>query len=150
MEETKHVEERLNLKLMVVLSKLVKAVDQRFAPEMKEAGLTPTQFTVLEALYHKGPLSVNQIIEKAISSSGNIGVVIDNLMKCGLVEKHISEQDKRSKNVFITEKGRSVIGEFFPKHVESINSSFTALNSAEKETLTELMKKLGKSIGANL
>lgn len=143
-------ESALNLKLMVVLGRLNKAIDCELAPDIAANGLTPTQFGVLEALYHKGPLTINEIIEKTLSSSGNMGVVINNLEKCGFVTKKVSESDKRSRKVELTDKGREVIAGYFPRHVKTLNRIFSGLAIDEKDELRELMKKLGKSIVEDL
>lgn len=106
-----------------------------------------TQFAVLEALFHKGPLTVNEIIETTLSSSGNMGVVIRNLEKAGFVKKAVSEQDRRSRKVSLTDKGEELIAALFPEHVKDIMRAFKGLDISEKSALIELVKKLGKSIG---
>lgn len=65
-------------------TKLVRAaesVTSRTSRLMTEAGLTLSQFGVLEALYHKGPLCQRDIAAKILKSTGNITLVIDNLEK---------------------------------------------------------------------
>ena len=53
-----------------------------------EAGLTPTQFGVLEALLHKGPLSQRELGQKVLTSAGNMTDLIDKLETRGLVPAH--------------------------------------------------------------
>lgn len=140
-------ETTLNLKLMVVLGKLNKALFGALTPDIAANGMTPTQFGVLEALYHKGPLTINEIIEKTLSSSGNMGVVINNLEKSGLVIKKVSQEDKRCRKVHLTAYGEDLISTYFPKHIKTLNGTFSNLSTEEKKQLRELMKKLGTSIG---
>jgi MarR family 2-MHQ and catechol resistance regulon transcriptional repressor len=140
-------EKEINLKLIIVLGRMTKSMDKAFTPEIYKSGITMTQFGVLEALFHKGPLTVNEIIEATLSSSGNMGVVIRNLEKAGLVKKAVSEQDKRSRKISLTDKGSELIAALFPEHVKDIMKAFKGLDISEKSTLIELIKKLGKSIG---
>ena len=74
-------EKEINLKLVIVLGRLMKSMEQALAPRIIKAGITITQFGVLESLYYKGPLAVNEIIRITLSSSGNMGVVISNIEK---------------------------------------------------------------------
>lgn len=147
MKDFQDKETALNLKMMIIIGKMIKAIDQSIIPEINANGLTPTQFGVLEALYNKGSLTVNEIIEKTLSSSGNMGLVIKNLERSGLILKKISDVDRRSRKVELTEKGRKIIADFFPIHVQSINKMFSGMDYTEKTELAELMKKLSKSIG---
>ena len=140
-------ETRVNLKLITVFSRLGNAISRTVVPDIKTHGLTPNQFGVLEALFHKGPLTVNEIIEKTLSSSGNIDLVIKNLERTNLVTKKVADEDKRYRKVELTEKGRALISEVFPLHVECVNKMVIGMCLSEKKELSELMKKLSKSIG---
>lgn len=143
-------EKEINLKLIIVLGRMTKSITKCISPRINERGITMTQFAVLEALYHKGPLTVNEIINTTLSSSGNMGVVIMNLEKTGMIQKMISETDRRSRKIFLTEKGETLISELFPEHVQDLMENFEGINLSEKRTLIELMKKFGKSIGGEI
>lgn len=69
-------------------------------------------------------------------------VVIDNLVKEKLVMRCIDPKDRRVNLISITEKGRNLISEIFPKHLENINEIFSILTSEEKKNLICLLKKL--------
>ena len=77
----------LNLKALIALSRCAQSVNKREYKTMKEGGLTFSQFAVLEVLYHKGDLRVSEIIDKILSTGGNMTVVIDNLTKENLVKR---------------------------------------------------------------
>lgn len=141
------LENNLNLKTLIVIGRMVKSIDAVLSPNIAETGLTQGQFGVLEALYHKGELTVNQVLDKTLSTSGNITVIIDNLIKMGLVEKKVSPKDKRSRLLNATENGKRVIHDFFPSHLEVLNKAMSGLNDEEQVQLIHLAKKLGTSIG---
>lgn len=69
-------------------------------------------------------------------------VVIDNLAKDNLVTRYIDPKDRRVSLISITKKGRNLISEIFPKHLENVNEIFSALTSEEKKNLISLLKKL--------
>jgi len=132
----------LNLKTLIALSRCTHSVHKREYKAIKEAGLTVSQFAVLEVLYHKGDLRVSEIIDKILSTGGNMTVVIDNLVKENLVERCIHSKDRRVNLISITKEGRKLIDEIFPNHLENINEIFNILTSEEKKNLIRLLKKL--------
>lgn len=132
----------LNLKTLIALSRTTNNVHRQEYKTIKEGGLTVSQFSVLEVLYHKGDLKIQDIIEKTLSTGGNMTVVIENLVKDGLVIRYKDEEDKRVNLISITEKGKSIIEDIFPKHIENINEIFSTLTGEEKQSLIGLLKKL--------
>ncbi len=56
-----------SLKLFVVLSKAYKTVMDRAVKDMKQYGLSSSEFTILELLYTKGKVPLQQIGEKNIN-----------------------------------------------------------------------------------
>lgn len=133
-----------NLKLFVVLNKCTLSIGKKSEKNIKITGLTVPQFSVLEMLYHKGDLKVGDIIEKSISSVGNISLIIDNLQKLEFVEKRKCKSDGRITYVTLTEKGRNLIASMWPGHEADLANIMSVLNSEEKDTLITLLKKLGK------
>ncbi|WP_291570359.1 MarR family winged helix-turn-helix transcriptional regulator [Clostridium sp. UBA4548] len=132
----------LNLKTLIALSRTTNNVHKREYKTIKEGGLTVSQFSVLEVLYHKGDLKVAEIIDKTLSTGGNMTVVIENLVKDGLVTRYKDPEDKRINFISITKKGKDIIDEIFPKHIENINEIFSSLTIEEKQSLIGLLKKL--------
>jgi MarR family 2-MHQ and catechol resistance regulon transcriptional repressor len=102
-----------------------------------------SQFGVLEALHHIGPLCQKDIGQKLLRSSGNITMVIDNLEKRGLVRRERNPKDRRFFVVHLAEEGRQIIGDLFPRHTKVIAGEMSALTEDEQKTLATLCKKLG-------
>lgn len=110
---------------------------------MAEAGLTISQFGVLEALYHKGPLCQRDIAAKVLKSSGNMTLVIDNLEKNGLVRRERDNQDRRYLTVHLTEKGTQLITVAFAAVQTAIVANMSVLTQHEQHVLGSLCKRLG-------
>lgn len=105
--------------------------------------LTFTQFGVLEALLHRGPLSAGELAEKILKSPGNLTLVLANLERDGLVSRERDRADARRWIVSLTASGRKRIGALFPKVAAAIAAEFAHLSAAEQAMLGELCKKLG-------
>jgi MarR family transcriptional regulator, 2-MHQ and catechol-resistance regulon repressor len=125
------------------LMRAAESVTNRVGRNMSAAGLTISQFGVLEALLHKGPLCQRDIATKILKSTGNITLVIDNLEKQGLVRRERSTEDRRYFTVSLTDQGSELIGSAFATVEAAIIAEMGALTEAEQDTLGQLCKKLG-------
>jgi MarR family 2-MHQ and catechol resistance regulon transcriptional repressor len=105
--------------------------------------LTLTQFGVLEALYHRGPLSAGELAEKILKSAGNLTLVLANLERDGLVTRVRDQTDARRWIVSLSAAGRERIAALFPRVAAALAAEFSVLTPAEQAMLAELCKKLG-------
>lgn len=134
----------LSLKLFVVLSKAYKTVMDRALKDIKRHGFSSSEFAILEVLYHKGRIPLQQIGEKILVTSGSITYNIDKLEKRGLMVRVPCEEDRRVTYAEITEAGVQLLDSIFPEHMECVDSIMSGLSADEKQQATELLKKLGK------
>lgn len=104
--------------------------------------LTVSQFGILEALYHLGPMAQKELAEKILKSAGNITTIINNLTKNDLVVRVTSEEDKRYCTIQLTTKGQNLIKRVFPIHADIIVKRMAVLSESEQQTLGHLLKKL--------
>jgi len=111
--------------------------------QLGSTGLTLSQFAVLEALYHIGPLSLTEIARKILTTGGNLTMVGGNLEKQGLVVRTISPEDARVSILSLTPKGKKLIGGMFPEHAAAITAALDTLSPKEQKRLSDLCRKLG-------
>lgn len=135
--------EKSTLNAFIKLMRATESINNRLNKHLADANLTVSQFGTLEVLLHLGPLNQRSIGEKLLKSGGNITMVIDNLEKSGYVKRKKDPEDRRAVLIHLTDEGKSFIEEFFPKHLDRIKQEFSVLTEEEKETLSELCKKLG-------
>lgn len=137
-------EEQNALNAFINLARCTNSLRSRLSKSFHENDLTESQFGVLEALYHLGPLCQKELADKLLVSGGNMTFVIDNLEKRGLVERVRNEKDRRFFNIRLTKKGNRKIKKLFPKHISLIVDEFQCLTASEQEKLREICRKLGK------
>ncbi len=128
---------------LVKLTRAANAVNGRLDSLFAEANLSTSQFGVLEALLHLGPLCQKDLAAKLLKSDGNLTMVVGNLEKRGLVSRKRDAADKRLLVVQLTVAGRKLIRGLFPRHAANVAKAFSGLTAAEQETLGKLAKKLG-------
>ena len=128
--------------------KLLRASDTVHAEAARAlagASLTFSQFAVLEALYHVGPMCLSELARKILRSGGNLTMVASNLEKRALVTRQQQSQDRRFVTLAITDKGRKLMARIFPVHLARIVELMERLTSAQLDELGRLCRRLGKN-----
>jgi MarR family 2-MHQ and catechol resistance regulon transcriptional repressor len=83
-------------RLWLVITKSYRVLSLLAEQSIAKAGLCLTDFAALEALLHKGPLTISQIQEKVLLASGSMTAAVDRLEKLGLVVRRASPSDRRA------------------------------------------------------
>jgi MarR family 2-MHQ and catechol resistance regulon transcriptional repressor len=136
-------EEIATLDAFIKLMRATESMNQRLNRHLSENDITVSQFGVMEALLHLGPLNQSSLGRKLLKSGGNITMVIDNLEKVGWVRREPDPSDRRSLLIHLTRKGKKFIQSFFPEHLDRIKQEFSVLSDQEKRQLANICKKLG-------
>jgi MarR family transcriptional regulator, 2-MHQ and catechol-resistance regulon repressor len=142
-------EERLALDTYIKLSRATNSFEDRMLSYGTLGKLTISQFGVLEALYHLGPLCQGQLSKKLLRSTGNMTMVVDNLEKSGLVQRVRSVEDRRMISIELTAVGRQLIEQVLPEHIAVIVAEMSVLSPTEQSLLGELCRKLGHGKGTS-
>ena len=111
-----------------------------------EKRLTISQFGVLEALHHLGPLCQGELGAKLLRSGPSMTSVVEGLERRGLLVRQRTKEDKRFVRVALTGRGRALIAEIFPAHAAEIARLFGVLTDAEQDELRRLCRKLGRAV----
>ena len=133
-----------DLKTLTILLRATNFIQDKIKEDVAQYGLNLSEFGALEVLYHKGPLPVQSICEKVLIANSSMSYVIENLIKKELIEKTKNENDRRIHIVHLTEKGKQLFDEVYPKHLSHMRSVIDVLDTSEEYEMQNLLKKLGK------
>ena len=133
------------LKLWVVLARAYSAIAGEVEADIGRHDLTTTEFGILEALHHKGPLLLGEIQRKVLVTSGGITYLVDRLVAKGLVKREPSPDDRRARYAVLTPAGARLIGRIFPPHAQFLTDVMSTLTPEEQTVATTLLRKLGLS-----
>jgi MarR family 2-MHQ and catechol resistance regulon transcriptional repressor len=136
--------EMRTLDTFIKLTRCTNSLLARLAERNTMGDLTPSQFAVLEALYHLGHMTQGEISTKVLKSGSNMTTVIDNLERDGFVRRERDAKDRRVIHVHLTEAGSGKVEAVLPGHVAALVEEFKILSASEQQVLGELCKKLGK------
>src|SRR5471032_1437473 len=120
------------LKLWVVMSRSHAALAEVMKADIERHELTPTEFGVMEALYHKGPQLLGEIQKRILVSSGGMTFLVDRLAKRGLAERKACPVDRRARYAMLTKKGEKLIRSIFPEHAAAIHGAMGGLKQSEQ------------------
>ncbi len=123
------------------LIRAARGLRDRVAPVLAAEGLTAGQYEALEILRERGPLGVSELRKEMATTSGNLDVVLDNLVAKGLVSKRVDPADARRRVVRLTEKGRAM-GRHVPRYRDALRGQMSRLTAAEKMDLARLLDRL--------
>lgn len=131
------------LRVVIGLHRAVNKLDRMTGRLLKPYDLTIGQFAVLEALYHKGAMTVGEVKERILSSSGTIPLIIGNLEKRGLLIRSQDDADRRRFILCITDEGKRLMEEVYPLNEAMITEELAIYDKGELLKLSELLKRYG-------
>jgi MarR family 2-MHQ and catechol resistance regulon transcriptional repressor len=144
MKRTSKEQDSSGVHIWLVFMKAFQALLPHAAGSIKRTELGDSDFRVLEVLLHKGPLPVNTIGPKVWLTPGSISVAVDRMVKKGLVSRKDHPDDRRVRQVELTQKGRALIMRGFAEHAAAMETVVSVLSKNERLILLRLLKKLGK------
>jgi MarR family 2-MHQ and catechol resistance regulon transcriptional repressor len=136
--------------LWLVLWKASRALYAHADQSIASLEMCQSDFGVLEALLHKGPLPIKTLGQKVLLTSGSITSAIDRLEQRGWVERNMDGNDRRSRIVRLTDAGRKTIREAFAGHKKHMEAVVSSLNERERLVLIDLLRRLGQDAESRL
>lgn len=130
--------------IRLLLWKAAKAVEKVDRESIADTGLHLSDFTIMEALLHKGPLPINTVGEKVLLSSGSMTAAVNRLQKKGYVTRVQNPADARCYYVHLTKSGKKIITTAYDRHARNLEKVADALTPAERIELARMLKKIGR------
>ncbi|WP_153733340.1 MarR family winged helix-turn-helix transcriptional regulator [Sporosarcina obsidiansis] len=133
----------LNLRALTVLVRATDSLHEVIKKDVAQYGLNPTEFSVLELLYHRGKQPIQLIGKKVLIASSSITYVIDKLVAKKYVVRKACPEDRRVTFTELTDEGRRLMETIFPEHEKTIDEVFEGLDAAELNAMIKSLKKIG-------
>src|SRR5207247_9783299 len=118
-------------RLWLVIAKSYRVLSLVAERSIANTGLCLTDFAALEALLHKGPLTITEIQAKVLLASGSMTAAVDRLERKGLVTRSATPSDRRAKVLELTSKGRRVVEAAFRRHAVELEAPMAGLSGRE-------------------
>ena len=143
MTSTPHPETLEAPRLWLILARAYGSIATYVERSFGERGLCLTDFMILEALLHKGPLTISAIGEKLLLASASMTSAIDRLEQRDLVRRTASAEDRRVRLIELTDDGRVFITRLYAHHVEDLERITGDLSPEERRVVYNALKKMG-------
>lgn len=129
-----------DMKIFIGMSRTLNAINRECDTVYRAHGLTHGQFAVLEALFHKGPLTIGQVSDKTLTTAGNLPVIVKNLENRGLVTRTKNADDRRSYILELTDCGRTLISRVYPENERIIKNFMAAWTPDEQRHMVDMLQ----------
>jgi DNA-binding MarR family transcriptional regulator len=113
---------------------------------VKKTGLTGSQLWIMQQIYNFNGISNSELAKNLTLHVSTCSILVNKLIKKGLVEKTRSPTDERKIVLTITAKGKQLMAKA-PKSPEgAIPSTLKKLNIEELEELNTVLTKFAKKM----
>jgi DNA-binding MarR family transcriptional regulator len=99
----------------------------------RERGLSLSQLSALQALYHRGTLAVGELGRFSPGGRSALSQLADGLVSAGLVTRSEATDDRRRKLVALTPEGAALVKEGIARRIAWAEALASSL---DQETLT--------------
>ncbi len=131
------------------IHRLALALDVELLRVYAAHGLGAGDFDMLATLRRSGEpyeLTPTELMDRTMVTSGAVSKRLDRLEAAGLVERRVSEGDRRSRIVALTAAGRELMDRAVPEHLANEARLLEALSERERAQLAGLLGKLSESL----
>jgi len=133
----------IDMKLWLLMHRVRDALALCEDSIFREYGLTLEQFGVLGSLKSRGgslrPVELASVLER---SPNSMSMLIDRMVKAGLVRRTRDRIDRRAVNVSVTDKGKGAVEQAAPAGWEFIQKILSSISYKDKHAVASLLETL--------
>jgi DNA-binding MarR family transcriptional regulator len=129
----------------LLLDRLHAAMQRRVSRTYGSSGLNPATWDLLITLRRSAPpggMTPTELSQLTAISGASMTNRVNRLLERGLIERQVSELDRRSSRIRLSARGRALADDLLPRHLENELDLFSALESSEIAMLESLAGKL--------
>jgi DNA-binding MarR family transcriptional regulator len=123
------------------------AIARRFREVLAPLGLEPKDFALLRTVATSPGVTQQAIGERMGVKPSRMVAFVDALEQRGLLERRQNPDDRRARELFLTDQGRELLQRAFATAVEHERLLTSDLNEDEREQLMELLARVGSHLG---
>ena len=130
------------VKVWVTFARVYNRLERRLGQALAAHGLSLSQFDVLATLGHGEGITQQELAERLLVTKGNVVGLIDRVGAAGWVERRPDPEDRRANRLYLTDAGRKLLSEVFPRHAADIRAAFGRFSEAELRQMHQLLERL--------
>lgn len=138
------------IKLITVLSKMNRSLNDRLGQNLKSHGITTTDYVILTVLRDYGEIPMQKIGELVFITSGTITYATNRLIKQGMISKRQDSDDRRKFFIKLSVVGENRLKDVNEKHEPYLADLLSDFSSDDLVGFTEMAKRIGKSVESKM
>lgn len=131
------------MEVFAALVRVVHAIQQLGAQELRAHGLTPAQYQLLRLVDRRPSVVQRELTEALGVTKGNVSQLVSRLEDVGLLDR---APDGAANRIVLTERGREAVRTLGPAHQAFLARTFAALTPDQLATLAELVGTVEDSL----
>ena len=135
------MEFNLDDSLGFILNKLNTKLKNELFKRFKEYEVTPEHWSVLNCLWIKDGITPSELAERIFKDKPNTNRILEKLQMKKLIVRKSNLLDKRSFQIFLTERGWELKDELIPKVTQLLDEATIGI---EESKITEIKKILNQ------
>lgn len=136
--------------LLFLFFKVQKLLFAKSSEILEKINIYPGQPPLLLVLHHSSGVTQKELAKKLNVTPPTIAVMLRRLEKYDLIEKKLDEKDRRVYRVYLSKKGKMMIGKLHEIMEELEKIVFNGFDEKEKETLKKFLDKMANNIKMSL
>ena len=129
--------------LWVVLARAYHAMAAFVEKSIAALGIGLSDFLILEALLHKGPMTMSALCDAALLANASMTAAIDRLTEKQYVERVAHATDRRVRLVQLTAEGAALIKRLYARHLKDLDEVMKDVPAAERAAVRQTLKTIG-------
>lgn len=145
-----HTHETSSAALWVVLARAYRSMAAFVEHSVSALDIGLSDFMILEALLHKGPLTMSELCEAALITNASMTAAIDRLEERVFLERVADKQDRRVRRAQLTPQGTALIKRLYVRHERDLEEVMSGIPPSERAELRRGLKAIGLAAQAKL
>lgn len=136
--------------LWVVLARAYRSMAAFVERSVAALDIGLSDFMILEALLHKGPLTMSELCEAALITNASMTAAIDRLEERAFVERVADKVDRRVRRAQLTVQGATLIKRLYVRHERDLDDVMSGIPAAERAEVRRTLKAIGLAAQSKL
>ncbi len=137
-------ETRIWIQILGIHSKIFSELNRSM---LEQAGISVTKFDALAQLYrYPEGLTMSSLSQALRVTNGNVSGLVTRLVKDGLVERHMSDTDRRSFSAHMTPKGKRTFEHALAVHDTVLSDCLVQLSPDKLSAAADLLRQVSASL----
>lgn len=112
-----------------------------------QSGLNVDEWVVLKQISEKDGCSQIELARSTLTGPAKMTRTIDALVRKKLIDKQLSESDRRRHRIFVSKEGKKLIDKLWPDVLAYRQLALKDFSTSEKEHLSDLLHKMVDNLG---